>query len=68
MRRGSGIDRVLDQFFHHGRRTLDNFAGGDLVGDVLGKYVDSSHVLAIGTATRNLTIGARLQLQFTRAR
>ena len=40
--------------------TLDNFAGGDLVGNVLGKYVDSSHALAVGAAR------AASDFQFTR--
>ncbi len=46
----SGINRVLDEFLDDGCGTLDNFAGGDLVGNVLGKYVDSSHALAVGAA------------------
>ncbi|KAG1249243.1 hypothetical protein G6F65_019202 [Rhizopus arrhizus] len=28
---GTGIDRILDQFLDHGRRTFDHFASGDLV-------------------------------------
>ncbi len=31
---GPGVERVLDQFLHDGGRTLDHFAGGDLVGDL----------------------------------
>ena len=30
----AGIERVLDQFLDHARRTLDHFAGGDLVDHV----------------------------------
>ena len=34
-RRRSRIQRVLDQFLHHGVGTLDHFAGGDLVGEMV---------------------------------
>ena len=42
---GAGIDRVLDQFLDHRRRPLDDFAGGDLVDEGVGKLADR-HVLA----------------------
>src|SRR5208282_1168306 len=41
--RGTRVQRVLQQFFHHRRGTLDHLAGGDLVGDSLGKDVDLAH-------------------------
>ena len=33
----AGIERVLDQLFHHGAGTLDDFAGRDLIGDLCGE-------------------------------
>src|SRR3954471_3924259 len=39
----SGIERILQQFLNHGRRTLHHFASSDLVGDIFGKNVDATH-------------------------
>ena len=36
--RRAGIERVLDQFLHRRRRTLDHLAGGDLVSDGAGEH------------------------------
>jgi hypothetical protein len=33
---GAGIDGVFDEFFHHRGGTLDDFAGGDLIGEIRG--------------------------------
>ena len=33
---GARIETVLDEFFHHRRRALDDLAGGDLVDQVTG--------------------------------
>src|SRR5215471_17667239 len=41
--RGACVKRVLEKFLDHGRRTLDDFSGSDLVGNVLRKYVDAPH-------------------------
>ena len=43
---GAGIERVLDEFLHHARRTLDHLAGGDAVDDRLGKLADRHARLA----------------------
>ena len=40
---GAGVERVLEQLLDHGRGTVDHFAGGDLVGDLVGEYVDAAH-------------------------
>ena len=40
---GAGIERIFQQFLHYRRGTLHDFAGGDLVGNVFGKNVDSAH-------------------------
>ena len=45
MRLRAGIERVLDQFLHDARRTLDHLAGGDAVDDGLGELADG-HLLA----------------------
>ena len=34
---GAGVERVLDQFLHRAGRALDDFSGGDLVGDGIGE-------------------------------
>ncbi len=39
----AGIDRILDELLDDGGRALDDFAGGDLVGEVDGKSVDAAH-------------------------
>src|SRR5262245_2683021 len=40
---GPRINRVFDQLLDDGRWTLDDFACGDLVGEIGGKLTDSSH-------------------------
>ena len=40
MRRGAGIERVLDQLLHHARRTLDHLAGGDAVDHGFGELAN----------------------------
>src|SRR5580704_17065915 len=37
------IERIFDQLLGHRSRTLHHFAGGDLVGNVFGKNVNSAH-------------------------
>jgi hypothetical protein len=39
----SGVNRILDQFFCNRSRSLDNFAGGNLVGNVIWKDADYGH-------------------------
>ena len=38
---GPGVNRVLDELFHHRRRTLDDLASRDLVGKVGWEAVDA---------------------------
>ncbi len=38
-----GVDGVLDQLLDHRRRPLDDFPGGDLVGQVVGQLADARH-------------------------
>ena len=38
--RRAGVERVLDQFLDHARRTLDDLAGGDLVDHRFGKLAN----------------------------
>ena len=40
------IDRVLDELLDDRRRALDDLAGGNLVGEVAWKHVNSRHVRA----------------------
>jgi hypothetical protein len=39
----SGIEGVLQEFFDDGGGTVDDFAGGDLVGDLVGENSDAAH-------------------------
>jgi hypothetical protein len=36
----TGVNRILDQFLCNRSRSLDDFAGGNLVGNVIGKNSD----------------------------
>jgi hypothetical protein len=38
--RRSGIDRILDELFYNRSGPLDDFAGGNLVSEVVGEYPD----------------------------
>ncbi len=44
---GAGVERVFEQLLDHGRRTVHHFAGGDLVGDLVGEYADAAHGLRV---------------------
>ena len=41
----AGVERILQQLLDHGCRPVDNLAGRDLVGHLIGKYVDAAHCL-----------------------
>ena len=41
--RGAGVEGVFEHLLDHGRRPLHHFAGGDLVGNGFGEYVDAAH-------------------------
>jgi len=41
---GGGVERIFEQFFHHGGGPLHHFAGGDLVGNGFGKNMNLAHV------------------------
>jgi hypothetical protein len=38
---GARIDRILDELLDDRRRPLDDFTGGNLIGEVWGKAVDA---------------------------
>ena len=40
---GSGVQRVLQQFLHHRGGPVHHLAGGDLVGNLVGKNADAAH-------------------------
>ena len=42
---GAGVQRVLQQFFDDRGRPVHHFAGGDLVGNLVGKYADAAHLV-----------------------
>ncbi len=50
--RRAGVECILDEFLHDGRRTLDHFARGDLVGDRSREDCDS----VLGLHSRNLPV------------
>jgi hypothetical protein len=41
--RRSGVESVLKQLLDHGRGPIHHFAGGDLVGNLIGKDADLAH-------------------------
>jgi hypothetical protein len=41
--RGAGVQRILQELLHDGGRTVDHLAGGDLIGDLVGKNADAAH-------------------------
>ena len=41
------VDRVLDQLLDDGGRPLDDFAGGNLVGEIGGETMDFAHLLGV---------------------
>jgi hypothetical protein len=40
---GAGVQGVLQQFLDHRGRPVHHLAGGDLVGNLVGKYADAAH-------------------------
>ena len=40
---GTGVDAILDEFFHHGRRSLNHFPGGYLAGHFIRQQRNSAH-------------------------
>src|ERR1051325_3379150 len=40
------VEGILKHFLHHRRRPLHHLAGGDLVGNSVGKNVDAAHEYA----------------------
>ena len=41
--RSSGVERVFKQLLDDGRGPVDHLAGGDLVGNLIGKDADLAH-------------------------
>ena len=42
---GAGVEGILQQLFDHRRRPVNYFAGRDLIGHLVGQYVDTAHSL-----------------------
>ena len=40
---GAGVERVLQQLLHHRGGPVHHLAGGDLVGNLVGKNADAAH-------------------------
>ena len=40
---GSSVERVLKELLDHGRGPIDHLAGGDLIGNLIGKDADLAH-------------------------
>ena len=43
---GPGVESILQQLFDYRSRPVDDLAGGDLVGHLVGQYVDAAHRIA----------------------
>ncbi len=43
MRARAGVERIFQQLFDHRSRPVDDLSGRDLVGHLIGKYVDAAH-------------------------
>ena len=50
--RGARVERIFEQFLHHGRGPFHHFAGRDFVSNVLRKDVDAAHASGISFADR----------------
>ncbi len=50
------VERVLDELLDDRRRTLDDLAGGDLIGEVQGQAVDAGHD---SVGSRQSRVGSR---------
>ena len=48
---GCSVERIFQKFFGNRSRALDNFASGDLVGDMLGKKSDAIHTPTVARRT-----------------
>ena len=40
---GASVESVLQQLFDHRGRPVHYLAGGDLIGNLVGKYADAAH-------------------------
>ncbi len=44
---GAGIQGVFEKLFDHRSRPFHHFAGGDFVGDLVGKDADAAHLTSL---------------------
>ena len=49
---GAGVEGVFEEFFDDGCGAFDHFASSDLIGDLVGKYVDLAHGLIVVSLSR----------------
>ena len=58
--RGAGVEGVFEEFFDYGCGAFDHFTSSDLVGDLVGEYVDLAHrLIVVSLAGKSLTRSAR---------
>ena len=54
--RGAGVEGVFEELFDYGCGAFDDFARGDLIGDLVGKYVNLAHgLIVVSLAGKSLT-------------
>jgi hypothetical protein len=58
----AGVDAVLDQLLEHGRRTLDDLAGRDLVDELFGQDADRHGATREEKAARRISERARFAI------
>ena len=56
---GAGVEGVFEEFFDYRCGAFDDFAGSDLIGDLIGKYMNPAHCsIVVSLAGKSLTQGA----------
>ena len=56
---GAGVERIFQQFLDHRCRPVDDLARRDLIGHLVGQYVDAAHSLLTFTKTSSEDVTAR---------
>ena len=63
---GAGVEGVFEQLLNDGCGALDHFAGGDLVGDLVGEDADAAHGSIVGEGGREERPGVIGQIETQR--
>jgi hypothetical protein len=57
---GSGVEGVFEELFDYGCGAFDHFTSSDLIGDLIGEYVDLAHgLIVVSLGGKSLTQRAR---------